>query len=70
MSRDACLLDPFSQSPEEIQENNKAMAERFTTHYWHNPLPMSERRAEFPARGYFFAVFLDGASFHDAVHEY
>ncbi len=51
-------LRMFSQDPQEMLEYNQAMSERFKTRAWERPLPMNERRADFPRCGCCFAKFI------------
>lgn len=44
--------------PEESAELTLAMNERFTLHRWTRPLPMNERREDFPSCGACFARFV------------
>lgn len=55
----------YSDDPQEKDEYNQAMAERFRTRFWNVPLPHAERRLDFPRCGRCCARFyLEGSSSH------
>lgn len=54
-----------TQDMEEMADYNQAVSERFTTRRWATPLPMSERRMDFPACAPCAAkFFLENAAAH------
>ena len=51
-------LAMISPDPVEVSKYNQATAERFNMHTWATPLPLEERRDDFPRCGRSFSKFV------------